>query len=42
MEQTGTLNVKKISTLNYIVNLPNNYEEKTNELFPVILFLLMD
>lgn len=39
IEQTGSLQVKKISTLNYIVNLPNNYEEKTNELFPLILFL---
>lgn len=39
IEQTGTLNVKKISTFNYMVNLTNNYEEKTNQLFPVILFL---
>lgn len=39
IEKTGTLYVKKISTLNYIVNLPNNYEEKTKQLFPVILFL---
>ena len=39
IEETGTLNVNQINTLNYIVNLPNNYEEKVNELFPVILFL---
>jgi predicted peptidase len=39
IEQTGTFNVKKVNTLNYIVNLPNNYEEIINELFPVILFL---
>jgi predicted peptidase len=38
-EQTGTLNINKISILNYIVNLPNNYDEKANELFPIILFL---
>lgn len=39
IEQTGTLALKKVDTLNYIVNLPNSYEEKTDELFPVILFL---
>lgn len=28
IEQTETLHIKKISTLNYIVNLPNNKDSK--------------
>ena len=39
IEKIETMYVEKISKLNYLVNLPNSYEEKTNELFPVILFL---
>lgn len=30
---------KEKRTLNYIINLPENYDESTKELFPVILFL---
>lgn len=35
----GILDIKTINRLNYIVNLPKDYYEKTNELFPIIIFL---
>lgn len=39
IEVTDKSYVERISKLKYIVNLPNNYDEKKDEAFPVILFL---
>lgn len=39
LEVIGASRSQEKRTLNYIVNLPENYDEDPNELFPVILFL---
>ncbi len=39
LEVIGASSSEKTRTLNYIVNLPNNYDDRPNELFPVIVFL---
>ena len=39
LEVIGASSREERRKLNYIVNLPDNYDEKSNELFPVILFL---
>ncbi|MCM1988923.1 prolyl oligopeptidase family serine peptidase [Oceanirhabdus seepicola] len=39
IEVTDMSYVEKRNVLNYIVNLPDNYDEKKDESFPVILFL---
>lgn len=39
LEVIGLSSSEERRTLNYIVNLPDNYDENPNKLFPVILFL---
>lgn len=39
LEVIGVSSSEERRTLNYMVNLPDNYDENPNELFPVIVFL---
>lgn len=39
VEHIGILDIKVENKLNYIINIPKDYYKKTNEFFPVIIFL---